>query len=51
MEKYQNNKEEFDLGAFLFIQDCLNNNEKINESNYETIDYDELEEEDEDDND
>ncbi len=43
-----NNQDDFDLGAFLFIQDTLNEIEKENNSCDETFDY---EEEDIDDND
>lgn len=43
-----NNQDDFDLGAFLFIQDSLNEIKKENNSYDETFD---LEEEDIDDND
>ena len=48
-----NKKDDFDLGAFLFIQDCLQEEREIeNESNNETNNFDLLDDfEDEEDND
>ena len=46
-----NNQDDFDLGAFLFIQDTLNEIKKENNSYDETFDDEEEVEEDIDDND